>query len=358
MDALEPRLYFCRDGGTVEGPFSAQLVRQMVFQKELSIVTPVCQEGTELWIPFSELPTFKLPELSGGAKVAARGCGILIGIPIVVFVIIPLFFLIYWLITAAFVPNSKQAEIEAMEPERKELAAEGQSISDAMEEANRNHDFSNVEEINERNAEFLRRSAEYMRKRQEIEAGDEPPAEMQPQSGEMPVEPPINGAAQDGDSVPNQNAATVQEAQEEAHTAEQTGTKQQPVRNLAPEGIVFNLKPISITSEDGVAGILAGTELKVTKRNPDGTLHVHSGDLVADVQPSDVTNDLDVVTAIRSNENEKQAALRQWQAQQSAAAAEMEAEKNATPTPTPDDYLQDSTPQPRYSNPLDRGPYR
>ena len=53
---LEPRLYFCRDGQTVEGPFDASVVRQMVSRRELSIVTQVCQEGTESWIPFDDLP--------------------------------------------------------------------------------------------------------------------------------------------------------------------------------------------------------------------------------------------------------------------------------------------------------------
>lgn len=56
MPATEPRLYFCRDGKTVEGPFDADIVRQMVERKELSIITPVCRKGTEEWIPFHELP--------------------------------------------------------------------------------------------------------------------------------------------------------------------------------------------------------------------------------------------------------------------------------------------------------------
>lgn len=132
----------------------------------------------------------------------------------------------------------------------------------------------------------------------------------------------------------------------------------QTTPRIAPEGTVFNLKAITVNLPDGVAGIEAGTELRVTGTNGDGTLHVQSGELSADLPPAAVTNDLDLVASIRANESQKQAALRQWQAQQSAAAAEMEAEKYATPTPAPDDYLQDSTPQPRYSNPLDRGPYR
>lgn len=132
----------------------------------------------------------------------------------------------------------------------------------------------------------------------------------------------------------------------------------QPTPRIPPEGTVFNLKAITVNLPDGVAGIEAGTELRVTGTNGDGTLHIQSGELSADVSPSLLTNDLDVVAAVRAENQRKQTALEQWNAQQRAAAAELEREKYATPTPTPDDYFQDSTPPPSYVNPLDRGPYR
>ena len=60
---------------------------------------------------------------------------------------------------------SSSAKNDALERERQELAAEGKAITDAMEKANREHDFSHVTEIKARQAEFYRRSAEYMAKR-------------------------------------------------------------------------------------------------------------------------------------------------------------------------------------------------
>ncbi len=94
-------------------------------------------------------------------------------------------------------------------------------------------------------------------------------------------------------------------------------------RRLAPEGIGFNTKPISITTSDTVANIPPGSELKILGENPDGTLHIQRGDLTADVAPALITNDRDVAASFRSEDQRKQDALRQWQAQQQAAAAQM-----------------------------------
>jgi len=61
--------------------------------------------------------------------------------------------------------SSSSANNSALERERKELAAEGKAITEAMKKANRDHDFSHVKEIKERQTEFYRRSAEHMAKR-------------------------------------------------------------------------------------------------------------------------------------------------------------------------------------------------
>jgi hypothetical protein len=68
---------------------------------------------------------------------------------------------------------------------------------------------------------------------------------------------------------------------------------------LAPEGTVYNVVRLSVRLKHGITGIEPGTQLKVKSKNADGTLHVHAGDLVTDVRVTDVTNDLDVVDAIR-----------------------------------------------------------
>jgi len=350
------------------GPVSLERLIQMSFDGEITSNTYVIKKGSTQWKRFSELES---AQRTGASKpippIAVRPPSTHANKPEIykrcLWVVIPFAIIVLLGVVLSGHTNSKQARIDALEPERRQLAAEGQAITAAMEEANRNHDFSHVEEIRARNAEFLRRSAELLRKRQLIEADDgqrhdqakeedaetkhtqEQPAKEQAQPQEPPLAPKLE---------PDHVRAELQPTQSMAEVAPEA----EPVRRLAPAGTVYNVKLISVRTQDGVSSILAGTELQNVRNNPDGTLHVRSGDLTADVLPSDVTNDLDVAAAVRANEANAQAALRQWQAQQSAAAAEMEAEKYATPTPAPDDFLQDSTPQPRYRNPLDRGPYR
>jgi hypothetical protein len=145
------------------------------------------------------------------------------------------------------------------------------------------------------------------------------------------------------------DAERQQEAEQKRITEE---AERERIRRFAPEGIVYNLKRISVNAKDVLTTISPGTELKVTKKNSDGTLHVQKGDLATDVQPTAVTNDRDLATAVRSNEENKQESLRQWRAQQAAIAAEMEAQKYSQPTHS---YPKST---PRYVNPLDRGPYR
>ena len=129
------------------------------------------------------------------------------------------------------------------------------------------------------------------------------------------------------------------------------------IRRFAPEGTVFNLKPLSVTHQDGLTTIPPGTELKVTKKSSDGTLHVQTGDLTADVPPSAVTNDRDLAATVRSDDKSKQEALRQWNAQQAAIASERDREKYNQTTPTPSDDSTYSEPKPRYVSPLERGSY-
>lgn len=52
------------------------------------------------------------------------------------------------------------------EVERQHLIQEGSAITDAMEKANRDKDWSHVQEIRERRNKFHRQTAEYLDKRE------------------------------------------------------------------------------------------------------------------------------------------------------------------------------------------------
>jgi hypothetical protein len=71
-------------------------------------------------------------------------------------------------------------------------------------------------------------------------------------------------------------------------------------RRFAPEGIVYNLKPITVTVRKKSVTIAPESELKIVRKNSDGTLHIQKGELEADVLSDDVTNDRDWVAAYRT----------------------------------------------------------
>ena len=93
------RLYFCRDGQKIEGPFDAKLVRKMVQRRELSLLTAVCIEGADKWVTFNELPpeTFTTPEEMRMAKTLGVLIGVILFIPILIFIFIPLWIFLYHL---------------------------------------------------------------------------------------------------------------------------------------------------------------------------------------------------------------------------------------------------------------------
>lgn len=94
------------------------------------------------------------------------------------------------------------------------------------------------------------------------------------------------------------------------------------IRRFAPEGTVYNVTKITVSHEEGLAGIPPGTELKVTMQNPDGTLRIASGNLIADVPAKSVTNDRDLAASVRASYEKNQEALRQLNAQQAKSAAD------------------------------------
>jgi hypothetical protein len=89
-------------------------------------------------------------------------------------------------------------------------------------------------------------------------------------------------------------------SQQAEETATPVGSETpEQARRLAPEGTVYNVVRLSVRLKGGLAGIEPGRELRVISKNSDGSLHVQAGDLVTDVPPSAVTNDLDVAAAAR-----------------------------------------------------------
>jgi len=92
------------------------------------------------------------------------------------------------------------------------------------------------------------------------------------------------------------------------------------VKRLAPGETVYNVVRLSVRMKSGLAGIEPGTELKIISENADGSLHVQTGSLVADVPASAVTDDLRVAAA----------AQKAGQDALNAAAA---------PSPTPKNFL-------------------
>jgi hypothetical protein len=149
-------------------------------------------------------------------------------------------------------------------------------------------------------------------------------------------------------------AAEQEKAQQQADaTAAAAAAEQERIRRFAPDGTGYSTTLISITTDDGVASIPPGVEIKVIKKNPNGTLRIQSGKTIGDAPAVDVTNDRNLAAAVRADDQAKQASIREWQAQQAAAAAELDAEQSATPEPTPT-----PPPQPAYISPLDQGAYR
>jgi len=99
-----------------------------------------------------------------------------------------------------------------------------------------------------------------------------------------------------------QNYKSDLEAVSAARASEAQQSNDNKTPRLAPEGIVYTTVRLSVRLKTGLIGIEPGTELKVINKNPDGSLHVQSGNLVTDVRVTDVTNDLDVVDAIQNRQ--------------------------------------------------------
>lgn len=120
-----------------------------------------------------------------------------------------------------------------------------------------------------------------------------------------------------------------QSTTEEKNSASESSTpKSIPLpRHIAPGGIYFLLRSVSVPSEDGITGIRAGTRVKLVKESG-STVRVTDGHVEFEVEKWLVTNDLDVATAVIRQEVQSQQVISGYMRQQSQAADKIEADKN------------------------------
>ena len=73
--------------------------------------------------------------------------------------------------------------------------------------------------------------------------------------------------------------------------------EQERRRRFAPEGVLYNLKPLKIGPPNQRTVVEAESELMLVKRNEDGTIRVNWHGVEANVSADDVTNDRDWLAA-------------------------------------------------------------
>ena len=113
-----------------------------------------------------------------------------------------------------------------------------------------------------------------------------------------------------------------------------------PPKTLAPEGVLFTVERISVTTEDGVFSVPRGARLKILRKTADGYV-VNDGKHQFAVENFQVTNELETAAtaahAERVERSESTTAAQQFAATQAAseqarkkteAAANMEAQKD------------------------------
>ena len=114
------------------------------------------------------------------------------------------------------------------------------------------------------------------------------------------------------------------------------------VHHYAPEGTYFVTEDITVHLKAGLAGIIAGTPVKMLKDNGD-TLHATDGTNEFDLKKSQVTNDLDIAADVAKRAAAANAAADAATAQQEAIYQKQQRDQleflrthpltGATPTP-------------------------
>ena len=67
------RYYYTTDGNNVDGPVSGEDLQSMIFSSQIETTTQVCLEGTEQWMPVSEVTSELAKIQSTEARVDPRG---------------------------------------------------------------------------------------------------------------------------------------------------------------------------------------------------------------------------------------------------------------------------------------------
>jgi hypothetical protein len=101
-----------------------------------------------------------------------------------------------------------------------------------------------------------------------------------------------------------------------------------PRRNLAPPGVYFLLQRVSFMTDSGVIGDSPGTKVTMVKEgNP---MKVTDGQNQFDVDPTQVTNDLDIATRVFYSDQNTQAQISRMTSQEATAyAKQQEADQKA-----------------------------
>jgi len=82
--------------------------------------------------------------------------------------------------------------------------------------------------------------------------------------------------------------------------------EQERRRRFAPEGVLYNLKPLKIGPPNQRTVVAAESELMLVTRNEDGTLRVNWHGVEANVSAEDVTNDRDWLAAYHNLHRDEQ----------------------------------------------------
>ncbi len=110
-----------------------------------------------------------------------------------------------------------------------------------------------------------------------------------------------------------------------------------PVKRLAPEGVFYVVQAFSVSTEDGVRGIRAGTPVKLIK-DVGATLRVTDGQQEFDARREFLTNDLDIAGQAQGRQIGQQAANAEWQEKQKQLAAGLDQQKAAEAKNSQDSY--------------------
>jgi hypothetical protein len=108
-------------------------------------------------------------------------------------------------------------------------------------------------------------------------------------NGVVSPRPPIVSQAGRAARPPPKTAAASQRLAEAA--------EQERRRRFAPEGVLYNLKPLKIGPPNQRTVVAAESELMLVKRNEDGTIRVNWHGVEENVSAEDVTNDRDWLAA-------------------------------------------------------------